>query len=307
MTVKLRTIGIVVLLLFILGAGGAALFVYAGIYNIAATVQHTTPVYQLLEYVMRRSVKFRTDSIVVPDLTDAQRIRRGAGHYRGHCLQCHGAPGVAPDALAFGMTPAPVNLVSTAREWPADEIYWVIQHGIKMSGMPAWNYKLSEQEIWDVVAFVEALPALSPVEYAALSDALPKEHAKHSASAGAAHGASPSAPAPAPASSPVVDPASAPLLGDVEAGRRAVTQYLCATCHEIPGITGAHRHVGPPLNGIANRRYIAGIMTNNPENMVHWLRNPPQFDPLTAMPDLGVTEKDARDIAAFLYTLEDIE
>lgn len=306
MTVKLRTIGIAVLLALALAAGSATLFVYSGIYNISATDQHTKPVFQLLEYAMRRSVTLRADSIAVPDLTDGQRIRSGADHYRAHCLQCHGAPGVAPDALAFGMTPAPVNLVSTAREWPATHIYWVVRHGIKMSGMPAWEYQLSEQDIWDIVAFVEMMPTLSPVEYAALNDQFPETHT-HRPGVASPSAAPASAPPPAPASVPASDPARAPMLGNAEAGRRAAGQYLCATCHEIPGVVGANRHVGPPLNGIATRKYIGGVIVNSPENMVTWLQNPLQIDPLSAMPDLGVTEKDARDIAAYLYTLDDIE
>lgn len=92
--------------------------------------------------------------------------------------------------------------------------------------------------------------------------------------------------------------------GDAAAGRQALQQYLCATCHVIGGIPGATRHVGPPLDGIARRQYIAGVLPNTPANLAHWIRKPTEIDPLSAMPDLGVTEKDARDIAAFLYTLE---
>lgn len=91
--------------------------------------------------------------------------------------------------------------------------------------------------------------------------------------------------------------------GDVQRGRIAIRQYACQTCHVIPGVTGADALVGPPLNGVASRLYLAGVLPNAPEYMIEWLRNPRQVDPLTAMPDLGVTERDARDIAAYLYTL----
>jgi cytochrome c2 len=90
-------------------------------------------------------------------------------------------------------------------------------------------------------------------------------------------------------------------------GKRAAQQYLCPMCHVIPGIVGANRHIGPPLKGITLRGYIAGIIPNTPENMVRWLMNPLEIDPLTAMPDLGFNEVDARDIAAYLYTLEDVD
>ena len=91
--------------------------------------------------------------------------------------------------------------------------------------------------------------------------------------------------------------------GDVRRGRVAIRQYACQTCHVIPGVTGANALVGPPLNGIASRSYLAGVLTNTPDHMIEWLRNPQEIDPLSAMPDVGVTEQDARDIAAYLYTL----
>lgn len=71
----------------------------------------------------------------------------------------------------------------------------------------------------------------------------------------------------------------------------------------IPGVIGADALVGPPLNGIASRRYLAGVLPNTPDRMIEWLRNPKAVEPPTAMPDLDVTEQDARDIAAYLYTL----
>lgn len=91
--------------------------------------------------------------------------------------------------------------------------------------------------------------------------------------------------------------------GDVQRGRLAIRQYGCQTCHLIPGVTGADALVGPPLSGIASRKYLAGVLPNTPQHMMEWLRHPQQVEPLSAMPDLGVTEGDARDIAAYLYTL----
>ncbi|CAI8945886.1 c-type cytochrome [Methylocaldum szegediense] len=91
--------------------------------------------------------------------------------------------------------------------------------------------------------------------------------------------------------------------GDPERGREAVKRYGCGSCHVIPGIEGANGLVGPPLSGIASRVYIAGILTNTPENLVRWIQDPPAIDPLTAMPNTAVTEEDARHLASFLYTL----
>lgn len=91
--------------------------------------------------------------------------------------------------------------------------------------------------------------------------------------------------------------------GDPDLGREAVSRYGCGSCHVIPGIDGAIGLVGPPLSGIANRVYIAGVLTNTPENLMRWIQDPPAIDPLTAMPNTGVTAEDARHLASFLYTL----
>ena len=100
-----------------------------------------------------------------------------------------------------------------------------------------------------------------------------------------------------------IDEAEALTGGDVEAGRVAVKTYGCDACHTISGVVDARGLVGPPLTQIANRIYIAGVLTNTPDNLIEWIQNPPGIDPHTAMPNLGVDETAARDIAAYLYTL----
>ena len=90
---------------------------------------------------------------------------------------------------------------------------------------------------------------------------------------------------------------------DLDRGRVALHQYACPTCHEIPGIVGADNAVGPSLDGLAARGYLAGVLPNTPANLVAWLRDPPAVVPGTAMPSLGVTERDARDMVAYLSTL----
>lgn len=91
--------------------------------------------------------------------------------------------------------------------------------------------------------------------------------------------------------------------GDPARGRTAIALYGCGSCHAIGGITGARGRVGPPLTGIAERTMIAGEVPNTPEMIVRWIRNPQAIEPGTAMPNLGVDERTARDIAAYLYTL----
>lgn len=93
--------------------------------------------------------------------------------------------------------------------------------------------------------------------------------------------------------------------GDPQSGRAVIAAYGCGTCHTIPGVAGADATVGPPLIGLAKRSYIAGKLPNTPDNLVLWIQYPQEIDPGVAMPDLGVSEPAARDIAAYLYTLED--
>ena len=92
--------------------------------------------------------------------------------------------------------------------------------------------------------------------------------------------------------------------GNPARGRAAIERYGCGTCHTIPGVRGADALVGPPLSQVASRSYVGGVLTNSPENMIRWIRDPRAVDNLTAMPTLGVTDQDARDIASYLYTLK---
>lgn len=98
-------------------------------------------------------------------------------------------------------------------------------------------------------------------------------------------------------------PAAATSQGDPNRGRQLIESYGCGSCHEIPGVTGANGLVGPPLTRFGERSYIAGQLPNNAANLERWIENPPAVEPGTAMPDLGVTPIDARDIAAYLLQL----
>jgi cytochrome c len=92
--------------------------------------------------------------------------------------------------------------------------------------------------------------------------------------------------------------------GDARRGARLIAAYGCGSCHAIPGVSNARGGVGPPLTRFAERTYIAGALRNEPAALVRWIRFPQHVEPGTAMPDLGVSEQHARDIAAYLYTLD---
>lgn len=271
----LKRIFFVLVGLGVLGAAGAAVVVYAGLFDVAATQPHTAIGFEALHFAMRRSVHVRARDIAVPDLSDAARVGRGHAIFRQHCEQCHGGPGVPPQPFAQGLRPQATNLVQDGRDWPANELYWVIQHGVRMSAMPGWEYRFRPDQLWDVVAFVKQLHLITPAQYQA---------------------GTPAAPPPA---SPVL----AQRTIDPRTGKFLVDQYMCATCHTIPGIAGADRTVGPPLAGVGARIFIAGNLRNTPENMVRWLQHPQQVRPGSAMPDLGIGDDEAQQIAAYLSTL----
>jgi mono/diheme cytochrome c family protein len=263
------------LALVVLAALGGIGFIHSGLYDISATDQHLAPTYYALQTTMRRSIERRAADIAVPPLGAPGQRERGLALYRAHCVQCHGAPGVAPEPFALGLTPLPTPLARSGKDRTAAELFWVVKNGIKMTGMPAWEFRLPDEDIWSVVAFMKQLPLLSPAAYKALA-----------------------APAPLPR---VATPDGEP---DPKRGRRALEQYGCVGCHEIPGLVGPEARLGPPLEGIASRTMLGGVLPNSRENMVLWLRAPQAFTPHSAMPILGVTERDARDMAAFLAELK---
>lgn len=91
--------------------------------------------------------------------------------------------------------------------------------------------------------------------------------------------------------------------GDPDRGPVLIRKYGCSTCHTIPGVEGARGMIGPPLNGIASRTYLGGQLPNTPDNMLRWIEDPQSIERGTAMPNLGVSDPEARHIAAYLYTL----
>jgi mono/diheme cytochrome c family protein len=268
----------VVLTLGALAGGGIAVGIvvlYAGFYNVAATHQHLAPTYWLLQIGLRESIERHARRVEVPPSTDSALLERGRTLYAAHCVQCHGAPGVAPRPFALGLTPLPKNLAPIARERSTSELYWVIKNGIKMTGMPAWEFRMPNDDLWAVVAFLKKLPLLSPRAYQGLD-----------------------APPPLPR---VPD---ADGEADPRRGKRALEQYGCVGCHQIPGLVGPEARLGPTLHGIGSRTTLGGVLPNSPEAMALWLRSPQAFSPHSAMPTLGVTARDARDMAAYLAKLK---
>lgn len=166
----MKTITIVALAIgapAVVAAAGGAAVVYSGAYNVAADEPHTRPVYALLDLVRERSIATRANALRVPsDIGSPVRIRQGAGNYAAMCAGCHLSPGAEQTELSKGLSPAPPDLSQHAVA-PA-QAFWAIKHGIKASGMPAWGKSMDDEYLWNMAAFLQALPKLDQAEYEAL-------------------------------------------------------------------------------------------------------------------------------------------
>lgn len=267
------SIGAVALVL--IGAGAGAVLLLSGAYSTAATKQHFAITYRILELGLRYSVASNADRIVVPDLVRVANVNVGYACYRRYCVQCHGAPGIARDPLGRGQLPSPSSLSESARDWPAAHLFYVTQKGVRMSGMPAWEFRISTDGLWSTVAYLKAMPFMTVAEHRKLD----------SASAGET--------CPPPDTAPAYTREHTQIM---------FRQYACDNCHIIGGMVGPKTHIGPSLERWNERKYIAGTLPNTPENLVRWIVEPKAISPHTMMPDLGVIELHARQMARYLMT-----
>jgi len=165
----LKTAAATLALAGLAGAIGGFVVLRAGWYDTSATAQHLQPVFTLLEQGMRYSVRNHSSEVQVPPLGAPQQVKQGALVYAAHCAQCHGGPGFAQAKIGQSMQPLPGPLIDASARWQPRELYWITKHGIKMSGMPAWQFHMSESDLWAVVAFMGVLPTLSARDYAQMS------------------------------------------------------------------------------------------------------------------------------------------
>jgi mono/diheme cytochrome c family protein len=144
-----------------------ALFLYSGVYDIGADVPHTKPVFWLISQFRDRSVAVRAAQITPPaDLAAPSRIAAGAGLYDSLCTSCHLAPGMKKTDLSRGLYPKPPQLAFGTDLTPAQE-FWTIKHGIKLTAMPSWGRTHSDDEVWDLVAFIRKMPDFDKGQYQA--------------------------------------------------------------------------------------------------------------------------------------------
>jgi mono/diheme cytochrome c family protein len=170
-----RPAGMAAIAIIVVIVSGWAL-VEAGAYDVAADVPHTRLVHWFLSEVRRHSIAVRSREIVLPDnFGSPAQVSAGAGLYADMCSGCHLAPGMEKTEISQGLYPAAPELFHPTDLTPQEE-FWVIKHGVKMTGMAAWGKTHSDVLIWDMVAFLQKLPSLSSRQYQALVKSAPEDH-----------------------------------------------------------------------------------------------------------------------------------
>jgi hypothetical protein len=152
-----------ILCLVILAIGGV-IYIYSGMYDVSVANRDKGISRWVLETTMENSVEHHARNVEIPSLDDSTMILKGYVHYSRMC-GCHGAPG-RESSKSFN--PEPPELYRTAGEWQPNELFWIVKNGIKMSGMPAFSGRTSDDEIWETVAFLRILPKLNPDQYKAM-------------------------------------------------------------------------------------------------------------------------------------------
>ena len=156
---------------------GMVVFAWTGWYPIGADVPHYSVTTEALTLLRERAISNASAGIKVPPLDDPSWLIRGGADYDAMCTGCHLKPGQASSDLSLGLYPAPPNLTQSnaehghaeSKELTAARQFWVIKHGIKASGMPAWGITHDDQRIWEMVAFLQKLPDMTPIQYQILT------------------------------------------------------------------------------------------------------------------------------------------
>jgi cytochrome c553 len=226
------------------GIAIALLTVMSGVVPIKASSGHWPITAAFLDFAKTRSVATHSWGIEAPPLDDELLVVRGAAHYESGCFPCHGGPGGGVPPIMAAMTPAPPGLAELIARWEPEELFAIVKHGIKFTGMPAWPVQQRDDEVWAIVAFLRRMPSLDATGYRRLAYGEP--------------GVNPDSPPDLPAAGPQPPP-------------RAVRD-VCWRCHGVDG-TGRGPGAFPSLAGqraeylheslraFANRSRHSGVMS----------------------------------------------
>lgn len=170
-----------------IAAGVAGAVLYGGVFNVAANEPHTPVVRWAFERTLESSVESAAEDIIAPQMGPDRVTPASTRLYETNCTFCHGAPGRPAARQAQNMRPQPPAFAEQPLPWEAREIFWIVENGIKMTAMPAWGSLLSEEEIWNLAAVLDALPEMSSERYDELTRD-ETEGATQSADAGSGSG-----------------------------------------------------------------------------------------------------------------------
>lgn len=150
----------------IVAAAAALTVIEAGLFDARAITPHRAVVGWAAHTAMIHAFQRYSADIEAPSRYTVPQIQAGFSIYDTHCVMCHGGPGVSRAAWTTGLTPTPPFLVDAARQWSPAELRVIVGDGVKMTAMPAWSTTLDDRQLWEVVAFLEAMPGLSATDYA---------------------------------------------------------------------------------------------------------------------------------------------
>ncbi|MDA8164485.1 MAG: cytochrome c [Desulfobacteraceae bacterium] len=153
----------------VLAATGFLMFIYSGLWNVAAMIPHSGPVRWVLDTMTLSSVRARAGGIVPPPRGRSDK-NQGFLLYDRLCVHCHGAPGVCASEVGLGLGPEPPSLATRVGRWRDRELFWIMGHGLRSTGMPSFGATRADEELWSVVAFLRELPSLSPEAYLLLRE-----------------------------------------------------------------------------------------------------------------------------------------
>jgi cytochrome c553 len=209
----------VVTLGLLVGTGGF-LVAALGLIPIKASSGHWPITAWLLHFTMIRSVSTHTLGVEVPELDQPGMVLKGASHYATGCFPCHGDPSTHHPHIAMQMTPHPPYLPPIVDQWEPEELFYIVKHGVKFTGMPAWPAQERDDEVWAIVAFLKKFPDLDEREYQRMVNGDSKTEGKH-------------------------------LPLEVLSGRNVPSQSIIDSCNRCHGLEGRGREAGlaPKLSG----------------------------------------------------------
>ncbi len=147
----------------------ALLVAWSGVVNVGASSGHWKVTDWFLHFVMRSSVRTYALAIDVPEELPSDGIQPAAGHFARGCAMCHGAPGEPRSVAALKMLPKPPDLVEVVDEWSDSQLFQIVKHGVRFTGMPSWPAHQRDDEVWAMVAFLRTLPSMDATQYTELA------------------------------------------------------------------------------------------------------------------------------------------